>query len=791
MFFCMAAPVLAEPSFSVLHSFGIWTNMTGFFPRAKLVQGADGTLYGTASSGENHVRGTVFKVRPDGSGFAVLKWFTNSMEGMGPRYGLVLSGNTLYGTTESGGTATNVVCYTNRFGQIICTTYAGGVVFKVNTDGSGYTVLKSFSATNAEANPKDLLLVGSTLYGPSSGTLFKINIDGSGYSVIRSFNAGINGLIPNAVVLGGNTLYGTTQGGGSSGYGTVFKVNTDGSGFAVLKSFAAGDDGDQPDSRLVLSGSTLYGGAGHVLFKINTSGSGFTVIHTFNNVTDGSGPNELLLHNGTLYGTARWGGGYLLNEAWSFGTVFKLQTDGSGFTVLHRFTRRDTHPLAGLVLSGDTLFGTTPSDGVYGTVFAINTNGSGYTVLKQFGYSDGVYPQPNLVSHGGALYGAAQRGGSSDLGTVFKVNTDGSGYTTLKHMAESEGNPTAGVVSDGITLYGGVVPSMESTNFAGSLFRMNPDGNGYWALTNQIVHASELVIAADTLYGTTRGPGVPSDGILFKISTNGSGFTILKMSTIQQESDGREFRGLLLKDNTLYGVATWGGNFGGPGWGYGTVFAMNTDGSGFTVLKQFTGSDGANPYSGLALSSSTFYGATLSGGNSGWGTIFKINTDGSDYTVLKHFDSNQPGDGLSPFGTLVLRGDTLYGAASDGGTGHAGTLFKLQTDGSGYTVLHRFSGRDGRDPMGNLLWNNGTLYGTTAIGGELGQGTVFALSVASPIPLHLTRSGSSVVLSWSDPVFALQSAPAVTGPFTNVSGAISPHTNSASEGRQFFRLISN
>src|SRR5436309_22746 len=60
-------------TFSTIRSFGILTNVTGVAPRSTLVQGPDGTLYGTTSSAEGTVQGTIFKVQSDGSGFTVLK----------------------------------------------------------------------------------------------------------------------------------------------------------------------------------------------------------------------------------------------------------------------------------------------------------------------------------------------------------------------------------------------------------------------------------------------------------------------------------------------------------------------------------------------------------------------------------------------------------------------------------------------------------------------------------------------------------------------------------------------
>ena len=66
--------------------------------------------------------------------------------------------------------------------------------------------------------------------------------------------------------------------------------------------------------------------------------------------------------------------------------------------------------------------------------------------------------------------------------------------------------------------------------------------------------------------------------------------------------------GLILSGNTLYGTAVYGGSSGD-----GTVFAVNTDGTGFTTLHNFTATvygqrDGAFPYAGLILSGNTLYG---------------------------------------------------------------------------------------------------------------------------------------------------------------------------------------
>src|SRR5215467_1826901 len=89
--------------------------------------------------------------------------------------------------------------------------------------------------------------------------------------------------------------------------------------------------------------------------------------------------------------------------------------------------------------------------------------------------------------------------------------------------------------------------------------------------------------------------------------------------------------GLVLLGNTLYGTAAAAG-----GGGAGTVFAVNTDGTGFRILHSFTYLEGANPWSALTLSSNTLYGTAYRGGSGGWGngTVFAVNTDGTGFTNL-------------------------------------------------------------------------------------------------------------------------------------------------------------
>ena len=64
----VTSPAYAQAAYSIVHSFT--GEPTG--PLAGLIQGPDGTLYGTTSEGGSANRGTVFQMAPDGSGFTLL-----------------------------------------------------------------------------------------------------------------------------------------------------------------------------------------------------------------------------------------------------------------------------------------------------------------------------------------------------------------------------------------------------------------------------------------------------------------------------------------------------------------------------------------------------------------------------------------------------------------------------------------------------------------------------------------------------------------------------------------------
>lgn len=674
----------------------------------------------------------------------------HSQDGASPYATLVSDGaGNLYGTTWAGGL------------------YNAGTVFRLRTDGTGFVVLHSFDGAYRGRNPGSELLLdsagwlyGTTYAGGASGlgTVFRLGTDGSGFQDLKDFE-GFDGSTPQGGLVsdGAGNLYGTTTQGGSSNFGTVFKLSTDGVTFAVVHSFSGGaSDGQLPYSSLTLDGSgTLYGttyrgGTSNLgtAFRVQTDGTGFALLHSFvAGATDGTYPQARLTLDGSgnLFGTTTSGGPS------NSGIVFTLKTDGTGFALLHGFSGGAAGggvPYAGVVLDeSGNLFGTTSQGGAAnaGTVFTLRTDGTGFAVVHSFtnGAADGGTPYASLVrDSAGRLYGTASGGGAWNLGTVFAVNADGTGFTLLHAFLGSalDGSVPFSelVVDDSGNLYG--TTQSGGTSNLGTVFRMKTDGTGF-----TILHAfaggandgnaprCQLVLdGSGNLYGTTTKGGASNLGTVFTLKTDGTAFALLH-SFAGTPTDGSEPEaGLVLGDyGYLYGTTYYGGGLAGAMGG--TVFTLKTDGTGYSLLHTFYATlwGTSHPRTRLVFDgvSGTLYGtadasACWMGGCTTKGIIFKI--DGGGYSEIP-VPTPQLG-GSAHLGALVLDGAYFYGTAV---VDILSFVYRIRTDGTDFTKLHDFGGTDGTDGRtawaGLVLDDSGNLFGTTLYGGISNRGTVYTL----------------------------------------------------------------
>ena len=725
-----------------------------------------GMLYGMTASSGKYGKGTLFKIKPDGTGFAKLLDFGSIANGSFPSGSLISDGVFLYGMTNSGGT--NGV----------------GAIFKIKPDGTGFAKLLDFQGAVTGSSPRGSLISdGVFLYGMTSrggtsdmGTLFKIKLDGTGFAKLVDFAGSTNGKYPfGSLISDGTFLYGLTLMGGTKNNGILFNIKPDGTGFTKIFEFDGLANGGSPNGSLISDGTFLYGmtregGANYVgtIFKIKPDGTSFSKLLDFTRAANGAYPKGSLISDGVfLYGMTLVGG------TSDFGTLFKIKTDGTEFEKLLNFDglANGGSPNGSLISDGIFLYGMTSAGGSSnaGSIFKIKPDGLEYGKLFDFHSStNGKSSTSTLFSDGIFLYGTTNYGGKKNMGTIFKIKPDGSGFTKLYDFTGSANGslPWSSLISDGIFLYG--MTLYGGTNGMGTIFKIKPDGSGFTKLYDFTGSASgrnpygSLFSDGIYLYGMTSSDGAKHGGTIFRIMPDGTGFVILL--DFDDVKTGSSPWSTLISDGTfLYGMTEYGGSNGS-----GTIFKIKPNGSGFAKLLDFDNSSNGSTPDGSLISDGTFlYGMTLFGGTNNNGTIFKIMPDGTGFAKLLDFENKT--NGKNPYGSLISDGTFLYGMTTFGGIDDKGTLFKIKPDGTAFSKLLDFAGEtNGSNPYNSLIYDGNYLYGTTFRGGYGNLGTVFkyqigsttAVSNVSTITSQLSvypnpNSGSFTIHSATEGVYAL------------------------------------
>ena len=475
--------------------------------------------------------------------------------------------------------------------------------------------------------------------------LMALPLRAQNFTNLYSFANGNDGSSPlTGLIRWGNTLYGTAALGGSLGNGTIFSIKIDGTEFKTLYTFTGTNDGWIPRAALIRSGNTLYGTTGGTadpgrlgtIFSIKTDGTDFKTLHVFSGASDEGGPyGALVLSGNTLYGASSGVGTMSGN-----GTIFSIKTDGSNFNTLHAFNGGSDgyDPFGPLILSENTLYGTAFNGGSLGvgSIFSIKTDGTGFTTLYSFqGGNDGAAPEGGLIKSGNTLYGTASGGGSFTNGTIFSIKTDGTWFTTLYSF-------TGG--NDGLSPVAG------------------------------------LILSNNILYGTASGGGSFTNGTIFSIGTDGSGFTT-RYSLTNGYAVGENVQPILmLSGGTVYGTVTYGGTNG-----YGSVFSLPVFD---TITVNALPTDGGSVRGGGHVAP----GATLTvsaKAKSGyefvdWTLGTNLVSTTQNFTFIENGSGTLVANFAQPLTLRVIASPAIGGTLKGGGTFPAGSSPTIQATAKGH-----------------------------------------------------------------------------------------------------------
>ena len=373
------------------------------------------------------------------------------------------------------------------------------------------------------------------------------------------------------------------------------------------------------------------------------------VLYSFTGGSDGgnAATGLVLDRQGNLYGTTVVGG------AATCGTVFKLAPAASPpwtESVLFSFDCFGTgkNPHGGVVFDRrGNLIGTTVAGGSggscvgdgCGTVFAITSKGE--TVLHSFtGANDGFGPGSALIvdNKSGDLFGTAPDGGADADGVVFEIAHGGGPHEKTLHAFTGGKDGGTGSLGSLLrdkagNLYG--VTETGGAHSAGTVYRLTQTSPKRWRLTVLYTfkgapdagspYGGLIADKSGNLYGTTYFGGASGVGAVYELHRGAKGnYRERVLYSFKGGNDGSYPTSTLAlgTSGNLYGTSSMGGG----SCDCGTIFSVNAGSGSEQVLHAFgTGSDGQNPYYGLAQDKSgNFYGTTVVGGNFGQGAVFEF-----------------------------------------------------------------------------------------------------------------------------------------------------------------------
>lgn len=418
---CLTALPARAQTLTTLVNFD-WT--TGEFPSGfPLVQGRDGSLYGTADI--FGAAGTIFKVSPQGTLTTVHNIYCEeeNCHGINPQTLVLNTDGNFYGT--------NWGTYDmDLSGTIFEMTPSGALTTKATFCNHGWYCDEPTPTSPLTLATNGIFYGTSWLGGQTdAGTVFRFKPGVNGHvSVVNSF------CTQPSCVDGSFTISGVIQATDGNFYGTT-------------------DYGGNPDCSVHATGCGT-------VFKI-TPGGLLTTVYSFGTQpNDGASPSGVIQgRDGNFYGVTADRGAY------GNGTIFKLTPTGI-LTTLWNFTGADGgSPRSSLIQTVDgNLYGTASTGGMYGggTIFEL-TSTNNLTTLHDFAGTDGNFPLGLMQNTNGIFYGTTGQGGTGagcgagGCGTVFSLDFGLAPFVSLL--------PTSGAVAQTVGILGQGLTSTSSVTF--------------------------------------------------------------------------------------------------------------------------------------------------------------------------------------------------------------------------------------------------------------------------------------------------------------------------------------
>jgi len=683
-----SAQVADAVPYKNLHDFYAYPD--GAYP-FELVRALDGNFYGITQSGGNYDLGAIIKVTQAGVSSVVYS-FPGFQEAGQPYGGLTLGKDGgLYGVTVTGGsniykfnpssnTVTLIPTPSSTFVWLLHKlvagsdgalygsaefggTYNNGVIVRYMPGGS-FSVIHSFTPAEGSvfvgcgviASGSDGYLYGITKYGGANGLgiVFKMNYGGA---VIKLRDiAASDGFMPSGppTVTSDNAVLFPTDQGGPNNSGSIFKIGTNGKSFSILRGFAANEPNFVNGALLRLTDGKYYGGisgdSGDAIFSLGMDGS-YNIVHKLS-AAEGQDANAGLVQgtDGLLYGTAIVGGQN------NVGTVFRVSTAGN-FTRLSSFRSADGADVsvgvdtgAPVVASDGNYYGATNSGGMnnLGTIYRITPAGAA-TTIHSFNGAEGR-PAGLTLGPDGQIYGAtATNSGGASM--IYRLGLTGA--ITPIHTFSGDQSTRLTLGSDN-RLYGATQKMIYKIDTAGNVTKI--------ATLTAPKRIKQVVLAGDgNLYCAAPYSGPNETSVIYKIMMNGN---ISIAFTFDPSTSGICPTTLAVgPDGNLYGS------------GASNIFRLTVRTGAFTILRQFTDSNGESAYDSVVVKKNGviyFVGNTFAQHPG----LFSVDTNGAFTLLAAMPEINFAGTVLSP-SLALTSADSIYGTWSGSGKHSNGVVYRF------------------------------------------------------------------------------------------------------------------
>jgi len=590
----------------------------------------------------------------------------------------VTNAQKFYGVSSSGGTK------------------SGGVVFKLNPDGSEYEMLHEFKKLDARKPYYSTPYEGSNgkLYGLTregglykSGALFSYDLTNDDYENLYSFDAASNGGDPRGSVIQASDgkLYGMTYQNGNNEFGTLFQYDIASNTYAVVFHFDSTNGASPMGSLIDLGDGRLYGmtrlGGVHnqgIIFTYDLSSQILTKEADFDSI-NGAKPRGNLLQatNGKLYGLTYEGGTDNLGTLFEYDTLTSIITKKTDFTGI----ANGANPFSTLIeASNGLLYGVTFVGGTdnIGTLFEFNTTTDILTKKSDVTVANWTYqgqqPMGHLVEDGnGKLYGMSK--GNNGVGgiyeyditadtVIFKQDFGDEGIWPFGGLLKStNGNlygftSSAGQFSAGTMVqYNSVQDSLEVVVH----FQVGDENGGYPTLT--LIQANDA-----NIYGVASNGGEEGNGVIFKIDT--ATHTFNKLLDIPDNKFYYTELTQLENDKILLSRSSGGVDYDGALYEY--DITQNTLNEIFSFIDTVSGKGILAPP--IKASNNKYYGVTNRGGTSDEGVFYEWDLMTKSATIKAHFNDSITGSYPS---SIIENNGLLYGICGGGGTNGDGTIYSI------------------------------------------------------------------------------------------------------------------